>query len=231
MALLNRHIGNLLVGGAAAALVLSILGCTAGGTPATGGPTVGATGSSSPVAIGPVPASAAPSPSGSGGEVVGGAPCISATTPGQPCGRASTGPAGSRIPAPVPTPIPVAPVPPVTARSTPTAAPPATPVPTRLAASPGTLVVTAADNVSTLHLAVGERFVLELGSSTTWSVTVADPRVVGPAPGVTAPAGAQGVYEALAAGTTTLSAVGSPVCPSGACPLFRIAFDLTIIVG
>jgi hypothetical protein len=28
-----------------------------------------------------------------------------------------------------------------------------------------------------------------------------------------------------------LSAIGSPVCTSGACPQFRIAFSITIVVG
>jgi len=39
------------------------------------------------------------------------------------------------------------------------------------------------------------------------------------------------LYAALAPGTTTLSAIGSPVCTSGACPQFRIAFSITIVVG
>jgi len=79
--------------------------------------------------------------------------------------------------------------------------------------------VTAADNGTTLHLAVGQQFLLDLGSAVDWTVTVADQRVVGRVIGVFVIRGAQGIYEARTAGTTLLSAVGSPPCPSGgACP-------------
>ncbi len=93
------------------------------------------------------------------------------------------------------------------------------------------LVVTLADNGSTLHLAVGQRFLLDLGDSAVWTVTVADPHVVAQVAGIAVPPGAQGVFAALAHGSTTLSAIGSPPCASGICPLFRIAFRVTIEVG
>ena len=92
-------------------------------------------------------------------------------------------------------------------------------------------MVTAADNGSTLRLAEGQRFLLDLGGSVVWAVTIADPHVVARVPGVPVPAGAQGVFAALAPGTTLLSAVGSPPCPSGPCPLFRLGFRLTITVA
>jgi uncharacterized protein YkwD len=39
--------------------------------------------------------------------------------------------------------------------------------------------VNTADNGTTLHLALGQRFLLDLGSAAEWTVTVADPRIVG----------------------------------------------------
>ncbi|MGC8634143.1 MAG: hypothetical protein ACP5VP_05705 [Candidatus Limnocylindrales bacterium] len=93
------------------------------------------------------------------------------------------------------------------------------------------LVVTLSDNGTTLHLALGQRFLLGLGGSAVWAVTIADPHVVAQVPGIAVPPGAQGVFAGLASGTTTLSAIGSPPCASGICPLFRIAFRITITVG
>jgi hypothetical protein len=93
------------------------------------------------------------------------------------------------------------------------------------------LIVTQADNGTTLHLVVGQQFLLDLGSSVDWAVTVADQGVVARVPGVLVIVGAQGIYAARATGTTTLSAIGSPHCTSGACPQYRIAFHLTVTVG
>jgi hypothetical protein len=96
--------------------------------------------------------------------------------------------------------------------------------------------VTQADDGTVLHLAVGQQFLLDLGASNlgasmSWAVTVADQNVVGRVPGILVIQGAQGVYAARTAGTTLLQAVGSPHCTSGACPLFRIAFSITITVS
>ena len=87
------------------------------------------------------------------------------------------------------------------------------------------------DNGSTLHLAVGRRFLLDLGDSLIWAVTVADPAVVAAVPGATVGLGSQGLYEARAPGSTTVSAVGSAPCSSGPCPLFRVGFRITVVVG
>ncbi len=141
------------------------------------------------------------------------------TTPPSPVAIASVAsipaattapPTTSRTPAPSPTP-------------TATATPRPSPTPS--------LVVTLAQNGSTLHLAVGQRFLLDLGDSAVWAVTIADPHVLAQVRGVALPPGAQGVFAALARGSTTLSAIGSPPCASGICPLFRIAFQVTITVG
>jgi len=142
--------------------------------------------------------------------------CVSTGSSSTP--RPTTGVTGVSAAPSAPVATPVAP-------TTPTPAPwPGTP-----AAAP--IVVTAADNGTILQLAVGQQFLLDLGSSMNWAVTVADQNVVGRVPGVLVVRGAQGIYVARATGTTLLSAVGSPQCTSGACPLFRIGFRLTITVG
>jgi hypothetical protein len=79
---------------------------------------------------------------------------------------------------------------------------------------------------------VGQRFILDLGTGNEWTVKVADPAIVAPVTGATLAPGEQGVFVAKAHGTTVLNAVGAPVCPPGTtCPMFRIAFSLTIAVG
>lgn len=174
------------------------------------------------------------SPSGtpqpSAPETVGGgtAPCISAANPEQLCGG---GPVASPPPGAgtLPPPRRASPAPTATPVAAPTASLAPRPSPGLATAAP--LVVTVADNGTTLHLAIGQQFLLDLGSSVDWTVTVADPRIVGHVIGVPVIQGAQGPYVAEAPGTTLLSAVGSPPCPSGACPLFRLGFRLTITVG
>ena len=112
-------------------------------------------------------------------------------------------------------------------------APAALPTPTALLLAPDAapLVVTIANDGTTLNLAVGQRFTLNLGNGVDWTVKVADEQVVQHVTGVPLPAGAQGVYEARTPGSTVLSAVGIPHCTSGVCPLFRLGFSVTITVS
>jgi hypothetical protein len=91
--------------------------------------------------------------------------------------------------------------------------------------------VTIADDGTTLHLAVGQQFLLDLGSGMNWTVKVADEKVVGRVTSTALPAGDQGIYEARTPGTTVLSAVGSPHCTSATCPFFRLGFSVTITVS
>ncbi len=115
----------------------------------------------------------------------------------------------------------------------PTQATPATtsPVASQAGATAGVLVVTAADDGTVLHLAVGQQFLLNLGPAMDWTVTVADQQIVQRVIGVLVIRGAQGIYEARTAGSTSLSAVGSPPCASGMCPLYRLGFRVTITVS
>jgi len=131
-------------------------------------------------------------------------PCLSSTDPTQLCG----GGPGVSLPPGGPT-VSVAP----------------------LASNAAGLVVTMADDGTTLLLAVGQRFTLDLGEGVVWTVKVADGQVIEQVPGAAVPAGAQGVYEARARGQTVLTAAGMPRCTSGPCALFRLGFSVTITVG
>jgi hypothetical protein len=94
------------------------------------------------------------------------------------------------------------------------------------------LNVTLADDSKTITLKVGQRFLLDLGSDLDWTPTVANPAIVSRVIGITVIRGAQGVYEALAPGTTTLSANGSPACrqTKPACAMPNRLFQVTIVV-
>jgi hypothetical protein len=157
---------------------------------------------SQPAAVAQFPPSAVP------------APCLSVTIPGQECS-----------PEPVVSPPPGAGnlSPALTALPSPTGA--------RVASAAASLVVTIADDGATLHLAVGQRFLLELGSGVDWRVKVGDEQVVQPVTGLPLPSGCQGAYEARTPGSTVLSAVGLPHCTSGSCALFRLGFSITITVS
>lgn len=92
-------------------------------------------------------------------------------------------------------------------------------------------IVTGADNGATIAYHVGDRFLVDLGAAQDWSVTVGDQSVVRRVPNIAVIRGAQGVYQALAAGTTTINAVGRPICAAGqACPMYVIEFRADIAV-
>jgi hypothetical protein len=92
--------------------------------------------------------------------------------------------------------------------------------------------ITLADQGKTISLAVGESFLLDLGEGYDWTVTVSDQSVIDRVKNIAVIVGAQGVYEALAPGTTTLSATGNPQCSATQmpCPDLAIAFSITVIV-
>jgi hypothetical protein len=72
--------------------------------------------------------------------------------------------------------------------------------------------VTLADDGSTITLAIGQRFLLNLGAGFDWTVAIADPSVVGRVLNISVIVGSQGVFEARSRGRTKLSAVGDPPC-------------------
>ena len=112
----------------------------------------------------------------------------------------------------------VSPPPPTSASSDPTAV--------------GQKVITLADQGSTIYLSVGESFLLQLGEEYIWDVSVSDQNVVSRVRNITVVRGAQGVYNALQAGTVTLSATGDPVCRQSnpPCAMPSILFEIKIVV-
>jgi hypothetical protein len=110
-----------------------------------------------------------------------------------------------------------------------TAAPADTPVTAPVDSSQ---VVTVDMNGQTVTLKVGERFLLKLGEGYDWSPIVDDQTIVSRVPNIAVIRGAQGLYEAHKAGTTTLTAKGDPQCRTAqpACALPSIVFKVTVVV-
>jgi len=92
--------------------------------------------------------------------------------------------------------------------------------------------VTLADDGSTITLHVGDSFLLQLGEDYTWTPIVDDQAIVSRAKGIAVVRGAQGVYDALKVGKTTLTAVGDPVCRQAKPPCERPSreFKIQIVV-
>jgi hypothetical protein len=104
--------------------------------------------------------------------------------------------------------------------------------PTATAAAAVGMTVTLADNGTTVMLPTGGSFLLQLGSDLDWNVVVADPGIVSRDVNILVIRGAQGVYQAQQAGTTTLAATGTPICRTTAepCPQYVVNFMITVIV-
>ena len=73
-------------------------------------------------------------------------------------------------------------------------------------------IVTLDNAGQTIMLKTGESFLLKLGEEYDWAVTIADQSVISRVKNVMVVRGAQGLYEANKAGSTTLTASGDPVC-------------------
>jgi hypothetical protein len=116
------------------------------------------------------------------------------------------------------------------------AAEPPTPVPPQptvtTIASPDSVTLDDDGALVTMH--VGERFLLNLGDDVyDWSVEVTDDTVVGRVMNITVVRGAQGVYEARAAGRITLTATGDPQCRNATppCALPSRVFHIDVVVS
>jgi hypothetical protein len=81
---------------------------------------------------------------------------------------------------------------------------------------------------------MGSRFLVDLGLPAMYVVTVNidNPAVVAQVPGAQAPAGTQGIFVALAAGTAHLTITADPACRAAKppCELPSLAFVVTIVV-
>jgi len=93
--------------------------------------------------------------------------------------------------------------------------------------------VTLANQGQIINLQMGDSFLLNLGDDQyTWSVSVDNDSVLHLKMGVMVIKGAQGIYDALASGTATLTAQGDPLCRQStpACAMPSILFTLTVVV-
>jgi hypothetical protein len=77
---------------------------------------------------------------------------------------------------------------------------------------------------------VGQKFVLELGPDYVWNLAFSTPGIVKRAINVAMIRGAQGIYTATVAGHTTLTAIGTTVCPGPTCSAPARGFQVTLIV-
>ena len=100
-------------------------------------------------------------------------------------------------------------------------------------ASSSTGEITMDDNGRTLNMKVGDSFLLHLDADFyDWAVEVDNQDVLSRKRNVTVINGAQGIYEALAPGTATLTASGNPKCLNSrpACLAPSVIFTITVIV-
>ncbi len=93
------------------------------------------------------------------------------------------------------------------------------------------LVVTHADDGTTIVGRVGDRFLLQLGEEFNWTVAVSDPSIARRVPNVLVVRGAQGIYEAERVGETDVTAIGVLNCaPYQPCPALAALFQVHISV-
>jgi hypothetical protein len=98
--------------------------------------------------------------------------------------------------------------------------------------TPGEKIITLDNNRQAISLEVNERFLLKLGEGYDWNITIDDQNIVSRLVGVTVIKGAQGIYEAHKPGSTTLTAVGDPVCRKEHPPCMAptIEFQIQVVV-
>jgi len=127
----------------------------------------------------------------------------------------------------IPTPVPTASAGLRLATPGPTPRPAATPTP---AGSGGSITVTLAQDGSTVHLALGQALVLDLGTGYVWTLIVRPASVLVP---LRAPAGAQAAWTASQAGTAEIAGSGDLPCRRSKPPCMAPsrAFSLTVVVG
>lgn len=97
--------------------------------------------------------------------------------------------------------------------------------------SPGTVLVTRANDRGTVHARVGERIQIALGSEYEWRLDPPDGVVL--RHGVQSyllVRGTQAIWTVAAAGTSTITATGTVICPSGmACIQLALLFTTTVV--
>ena len=106
------------------------------------------------------------------------------------------------------------------------------PQPTSTGQTDPTPRVTLADNGKTVTFKAGQSFLLFLGEDYIWSLSISDQAVISRVKNIATIRGAQGVFNSLKAGSTTLLATGDPTCrdQQPACAQPSIQFQVTIVV-
>ncbi|MCX9026408.1 MAG: hypothetical protein OIN85_09975 [Candidatus Methanoperedens sp.] len=99
--------------------------------------------------------------------------------------------------------------------------------------TPESKTVTLADDGQTITLQVDETFLLELGEGYDWNITIADQSIVSRVTNILVVRGAQGIYRAHKEGSSTLTAIGDPVCrqASPPCAAPSREFRVNIVVA
>ena len=93
--------------------------------------------------------------------------------------------------------------------------------------------ITLQDRGKTFTMKAGDSFLLNLGTDIyDWTVSIDNENVVRMKMGVMVIQGAQGIYDALAPGTATLTAIGNPQCLQSTppCGMPTILFKVTLVV-
>jgi hypothetical protein len=97
----------------------------------------------------------------------------------------------------------------------------------------GAVLVTRANDRGTVYARVGDTIQIALGTEYEWRVDPPDGVVlVHGVQNYMLVRGTQAIWTVAAPGTTTISATGTVICPSGqACIMIALLFTTTVIVG
>jgi hypothetical protein len=111
------------------------------------------------------------------------------------------------------------------------APPPASPTP--LPPIAGAVLVTRASDRGTVHARVGDTIQIALGTEYEWRVDPPDGVVlVHGVQNYLLVRGTQAIWTAAAPGTSTITATGTVICPSGqACIMIALLFTTTVVVA
>jgi hypothetical protein len=98
---------------------------------------------------------------------------------------------------------------------------------------PGAVLVTRANDRGTVQARVGETIQVALGTEFQWRVDPPDGVVLTRAvQSSRSGRGTQAIFTAAAPGTSTITATGTVICPSGqACIMIAILFTTTVVVS
>jgi hypothetical protein len=105
--------------------------------------------------------------------------------------------------------------------------------PTSLPPIAGAVLVTRASDRGTVHARVGDTIQVALGTEYEWRVDPPDGVVlVHGVQNYLLVRGTQAIWTAAAPGTSTITATGTVICPSGqACIMIALLFTTAVVVG